>query len=238
MIRGITLENTDSKFTKKEIIKLLVLSILVPFSFLIISWDFKWLEGWIVTIWYLSQSIVYLLFFYFKAPQLLKERMDRKKHINQTKGDKLYLVCFNILGLAWLLVVALGHRFGWNHLCPYYISALGFLILPISNFLVFNSLAENNFASSAVRIQSERNHHVVTSGVYSIVRHPMYTGTIISYVALPLILNSLWGLLIGLLISAMLIARIFGEEKLLEAELEGYKEYEQKVKFRLIPYLW
>lgn len=232
------MENLDSKFTKKEIIKLISLSILIPFSFLIISWDFKWLEGWVVTVWYLSQTIIYMLFFYFKAPQLLKERMNRSNHLNQKKWDKLYLTCFTILGFAWLFVVALGHRFGWNHLCPYYISALGFLLLPISNFLVFNTFAENNFASSAVRIQSERNHYVVSTGIYSIVRHPMYIGTIISYIALPLILNSLWGLLIGLLISAMFIARIFGEEKMLEEELPGYKEYEQEVKYRLIPYVW
>lgn len=238
LIRGIKLENSDSKLTKKEIIKLVSLSILIPFSFLIISWDFKWLEGWVVTIWYLAQTIAYLLFFYFKSPQLLKERMNRSNHLNQKKWDKLYLTGFSVLGFIWLLVVTLGHRFGWNHLCPYYISALGFLLLPISNCLVFNTIAENNFASTAVRIQSERNHHVVSTGVYSIVRHPMYIGTIISYIALPLILNSLWGLVIGLIISAMFVARIFGEEKMLEEGLEGYKEYEQKVKYRLIPHVW
>lgn len=232
------MDNSNLKLTKKEIIKITTMFVLVPLSFLLLSWDFKWIEGWIIAIWFFLQNIIFTLFLYFRAPQLLKERLKRKGHQNQKKWDKLFLVGFSILGLAWILVMPLEHRFSQNHLFPYYICALGFFFLPFATFLILNTFAENNFASHVVRVQEDRNQQVVSTGVYSIIRHPMYLGAIISYISIPIILNSFWGLLIGLIVSGLFIARIFGEEKTLEDGLEGYKEYELKVKYRLIPHVW
>lgn len=232
------MEDTKLELSCSDKIRLIILSFLIPFTFIIFSWDIKWLEGWIMTIFFIVQNTVFMLYLYYKAPQLLKERMNKNGGLNQQKGDKIFLLVFSILGLAWYIILAIGHSLGWNNSFPPAICALGLVLLPISTFTILNTFAENNFASHMVRIQTERGQKVISSGVYSVVRHPMYIGAILTYIGVSLFINSLIGLIVGLILSALFVLRIFGEEKMLETELEGYKEYEKKVKYRLIPYIW
>lgn len=232
------MEDKSFELNNKEKVKLIVLSIIFPSSFLILSWDFKWIEGWIVTIWFFVQTSIFTIYLKYCAPELLKERMRKPSELNQKKWDKVFLLAFSILGFAWIITLPLAHRFGWDYSFPYALSALGFISMPFSTFIILNAFAENRFASHVVRIQQDKKQYVISTGVYSIIRHPMYSGAIAAYIGVPLVLDSPVGLVIGFIISALMIARIFGEEKTLEAELEGYKEYEQKVKYRLIPYIW
>ncbi|MGE5403238.1 MAG: methyltransferase family protein, partial [Candidatus Doudnabacteria bacterium] len=108
----------------------------------------------------------------------------------------------------------------------------------ISLFFLYRSFTDNPFLSPLVRIQRERNHKVVTTGVYSFVRHPMYLGAILMFIGAPLLLGSMYGIMLGALLSLFLVIRIFGEEKMLIEELEGYVDYTKKVKYRLIPFIW
>ena len=103
---------------------------------------------------------------------------------------------------------------------------------------MFRAFTDNTYASQLVRIQTERGQHVVDTGVYGFVRHPMYLGGSLMFVGGPLLLGSVCGLLVGLATVRLLILRIFGEEKLLASDLEGYKEYLQKVRYRLLPHVW
>jgi protein-S-isoprenylcysteine O-methyltransferase Ste14 len=106
------------------------------------------------------------------------------------------------------------------------------------SFFLLRAFADNAFASQLVRIQSERGQHVVDTGVYGLVRHPMYLGGTLMFVGAPLLLGSLCGLLVALATIGFLVLRIFGEEKLLARDLEGYQEYLGKVRYRLLPHVW
>jgi len=121
---------------------------------------------------------------------------------------------------------------------PLYLKIPGGILLIISFFFFFRSYADNTYLSALVRIQSERKHQLVSTGVYGFVRHPMYLGVSLLFTGTPLLLGSVYGMFTGLLIIFLLAARISGEEKMLTAELEGYEEYKKNVKYRLIPFIW
>jgi protein-S-isoprenylcysteine O-methyltransferase Ste14 len=108
----------------------------------------------------------------------------------------------------------------------------------MSFFFFYRAYVDNTFASPLVRIQADRKQHVISTGVYSIVRHPMYLAGILMFIGAPLLLGSLYGMLIGVLLGLLLVVRISGEEKMLTNELEGYADYKMKVRYRLVPFVW
>lgn len=115
---------------------------------------------------------------------------------------------------------------------------LGGAGLAGSFFLFFRSYTDNTFLSPLVRIQEDRKQQVVSTGVYGFVRHPMYLGAILMFLGTPLLLGSVYGVLAGLALTMLLMGRILGEEAMLTRELEGYREYMQAVRYRLVPHLW
>jgi protein-S-isoprenylcysteine O-methyltransferase Ste14 len=129
-------------------------------------------------------------------------------------------------------------RFGWSFVFPLWLNILGVAMLAGSFFLFFRSYTDDTFLSPLVRIQEERTQRVVSTGVYGFVRHPMYLRGILVFAGAPLLLGSGYGLLIGLALTVLLIARIHREEEMLARELEGYREYMRKLRYRLVPYLW
>jgi protein-S-isoprenylcysteine O-methyltransferase Ste14 len=129
-------------------------------------------------------------------------------------------------------------RFGWSPPFPLWLEAIGLALLVGSAFLFFRSYTDNTFLSPLVRIQEDREQQVISTGVYGFVRHPMYLGGILMFVGAPLLLGSAWGLVVGLALTVLLMARILGEEAMLARELDGYREYTQRVRYRLFPYFW
>jgi protein-S-isoprenylcysteine O-methyltransferase Ste14 len=129
-------------------------------------------------------------------------------------------------------------RFGWSPVFPLWVNVLGEAGLVGSFFLFFRSYTDNTFLSPLVRIQKDRDQRVVSAGVYGFVRHPMTLGAILMFVGAPLVLGSVYGLLAGLALTLLLMGRARGEEAMLARDLEGYREYMQKVRYRLFPFLW
>ena len=129
-------------------------------------------------------------------------------------------------------------RFGWSPAFPLWLQFIGIGILSLSFLFFFRSYIDNPFLSPLVRVQAERRQTVVTQGVYRIVRHPMYLGGVLMFLGTPLLLGSVFGILIGLALTALLMARAVSEERLLIRELEGYAEFVEKVRYRLIPFVW
>ena len=111
------------------------------------------------------------------------------------------------------------------------------MLLP-ALFLIQRATMENTYMSTLVRIQDDRGHRVVSTGVYGFVRHPLYLGCLLMMLGAPLLVGSVAGLMISALAAGGLVARILGEEQMLQTELKGYAQYERKVRYRLIPYVW
>lgn len=203
-----------------------------------LSGDWRWVEGWIFGVWWLSFMATLVLWLHYKDPALLAERLRRPGSGGESRTDMAILMGLKVCFLASIILSALNVRFGWTPRLPQWSEVCGGILLLGGSFFMLRAFADNTYASQLIRIQSERGQHVVDTGVYGMVRHPMYLGGTLMFVGAPLLLGSICGLLAALAAVGFLILRIFGEEKLLARDLEGYKEYLQKVRYRLVPHVW
>jgi len=217
-----------------------VLYLLVwPALIFVLAGDWRWIEGWLFGGWFVALCSTCIVWLYRKDPALLAERYRKPGTGGQQAWDK-FVVYTIVLGfVAWIVVMPLdAKRFGWTPRFPWWLEACGAAMLASSSFLFFRSFTDNTFLSPLVRVQTERQQHVVSSGVYGFVRHPMYLGAILMFAGAALLLGSRLGLLVGIALSVLLAARSVGEEKLLASELEGYDAYKKRVRYRLFPFLW
>ena len=136
---------------------------------------------------------------------------------------------------AMFVVSALGHRFGWSPV-PTAICLVGDVLVAVGLAVVMLVIIQNSYAAATVRV--EAGQKLVSTGLYGLVRHPMYTGNVIAMVGIPLALGSYWGLVVVLPGLVLLALRIRDEEKLLQEELDGYREYTQNIRYRLVPCMW
>jgi len=167
-----------------------------------------------------------------KNPQLLEKRL----RVRETQGRQQRVV--KLSGLMFVLgfiAAGLNHRFQWHSL-PKGVCAGAVIAFLLSYALYAEVLRENTYLSRSVEVQE--NQKVIDTGLYGIVRHPMYAVTLVLFLSMPLVLNSLVSFVIFLAYPLIIAKRIQGEEEMLSQELEGYKEYQQKVKYRLIPFVW
>jgi protein-S-isoprenylcysteine O-methyltransferase Ste14 len=233
------MEAGKNKLTPGRLILTAIYILIFPTLVLILSGDWRWVEGWIFDIWFTALCAATIIYLYRKDPALLAERYRQPGTANE-KGWDRYVVYMLVLGFVlWIVIMPLdAKRYGWSPGFPLWLKILGGILLLLSSFLFFRSYADNTFVSPLVRIQSERKQRVVSTGVYGFVRHPMYLGGILLFIGVPLLLGSMYGFLIGALVSLLLVARILGEEKMLVKELDGYADYRKKVRYRLIPFIW
>lgn len=201
--------------------------------------DARWLEGWLLTVWYVGLCAAVIVWLYRKDPALLAERYRKPGSGGQKGRDQMTVYAIVVGFAAWIVLMPLdAQRFGWTPPFPAGFKAAGGTLLLASAFLLFRSFDDNTFRSPLVRIQSERKQCVVSTGVYGFVRHPMYLGAVLMFVGTPLLLGSAVGLGLAGAMTLLLAFRIIGEERELADELEGYPEYRQKVCYRLLPFVW
>ena len=203
-----------------------------------LSGDWRWVEGWIFGVWWGSFAAAILLWLRFRDPGLLAERMRMPGSGGESLSDVAILIGIKVCFLALIIVAPLNVRFGWTPRLPLWCEVCGGILLLGGSFPFFRAFTDNTYASQLVRIQTERGQHVIDTGVYGFVRHPMYLGASLVFVGAALLLGSVYALLAGLVIVGLLILRIYGEEKLLARDLEGYRAYREKVRYRLMPYVW
>ena len=196
----------------------------------------RWPEAWLLLIFYLATVTGVMIWMKINAPGLLKERMSRNKEVKS--WDKIIMIAYSFLLIILLAVPGLDAvRFGWSEV-SLIVKALGFIgYIPATSF-AFWAMRENAYASDVVRIQEDRGHTVCTTGPYRYVRHPMYTGVILFVLCFPISLGSLYSFIPASLIIVLFIIRTSLEDKTLLEELPGYKEYAQKVRYRLLPGVW
>jgi protein-S-isoprenylcysteine O-methyltransferase Ste14 len=171
-------------------------------------------------------------------PELLAQRMSSPMQRGQPLWDKAIVVAFLLLGVAWLILMPLdAMRFGWSDV-PGWLQTLGALGLALSLYVVFLTFRENAYLAPVVKLQKERAQSVVSTGPYRYVRHPMYSGMLVFFPAIALLLGSWWGLLLSTALIGLFVLRTILEDRMLRTELAGYPEYTRNVKYRLIPRVW
>jgi len=177
--------------------------------------------------------MIFVLFYFLKRDPKFLER--RTKATEKVKEQKLIQLLNLPVFMAAFIIPGLDRRFGWSDIPPEIIIATDAIILG-GYLLIFMVFRQNSYASRIVEIDHEQK--VITTGLYSMVRHPMYLGVLIMYLPTPLALGSYWGLIPMALLPVTLILRIINEEKVLKENLEGYSEYCLKTRYRLIPFIW
>jgi protein-S-isoprenylcysteine O-methyltransferase Ste14 len=168
----------------------------------------------------------------FKNPELLKKRLEAKE---KQKEQSLVVKLSGLLFMIGFVVAGLGYRFEW-YILPSSVAIGSSVIFLMAYLLYAEVLRENAYLSRTVEVQ--KNQKVIDTGLYAIVRHPMYSATLFLVLSAPLILGSIYSFFIFLTYPIMIVKRIINEERFLEIELDGYREYKQKVRYRLIPYIW
>jgi protein-S-isoprenylcysteine O-methyltransferase Ste14 len=194
-----------------------------------------WGEAWVFLGIYLGGILANGLWTLRHNPELLNERGRIGK--NAKSWDKVIGVIYTVLLLAIMVLAGLDARFAWS-LVPLWVKILGGIAFLLSLAITFWAMSANTFLSSFVRIQAERGHTTVTGGPYRFVRHPMYVGTLFMSWGMPLLLGSWWALVPGVLTMALFVVRTALEDRTLQAELVGYKDYAAQVRYRLVPGIW
>lgn len=167
-----------------------------------------------------------------KNPALLRSRLNAKE---KQKDQSLVVKLSGLMFVAGFVLAGLGCRFGWYTL-PQWVTYMGTALFLAAYVLYAEVLRENTYLSRTVEVRDGQT--VIDTGLYGIVRHPMYGVTILLFLSIPLILGSLYAFFVFLLYPLIIAKRIKGEEAFLEQELVGYREYKQKVKYRLLPFVW
>ena len=167
-----------------------------------------------------------------KNPKLLKSRLDAKE---KRKAQDMVVKFSGLMFIAGFVVAGLGVRFGW-YILPTWAKIVGAVAFLVAYVLYAEVLRENTYLSRTIEVQE--NQRVVDTGLYGIVRHPMYSVTLLLFISMPIVLGSVFALPIFLVYPFIIAKRIKDEEEFLLQELEGYAEYKKKVKYRLIPFVW
>ena len=221
-----------TKLFIQAIVKFVLGIILVGLLVFLPTGTLNFTNGWIfMGILFIPMFIAGIVMM-FKNPKLLKSRLNAKeKEAEQSLVVKLSGLMF----IAGFVIAGLDFRFGWCVL-PKGIIIGATIVFLIAYALYAEVLRENTYLSRTIEVQ--KNQKVIDTGLYGIVRHPMYSITLLLFLSMPLVLGSIYSFIIFLVYPLIIAKRIKNEEAVLEKELKGYREYKQKVKYRLIPFIW
>lgn len=193
---------------------------------------FNYMNGWLFIGLLFAPMLILGVVLFIKSPALLKKRLDAKEKESAQKG---VVAVSGLLFLGGFVVAGLDYRYGWSYV-PMWAVIVASATLLISYGFYAEVMRENTYLSRTIEVQDGQK--VVETGLYGIVRHPMYAVTIWLFLSIPVVLGSWWSLLCFLPYIPVIITRIVNEEKVLEKGLEGYTDYKKRVKYRLIPFIW
>jgi len=192
-------------------------------------------QAWVFILVFQTSVNAIGLYLALKDPALFERRKKVGPAAEQNPAQKIIMSLALLSLVALLVVCALDHRLGWSHM-PVMASLIGDLLVMLGLYLNFIVFKANSFGASTIQVVESQK--VISTGPYALIRHPMYGGVLIMVAGVPLALGSWWGLLILALVLPGLVWRILDEEQTLKRDLPGYLEYMQKVRYRLVPYLW
>jgi len=222
--------------TPNQWVGLVVNYLFIPLVLLICAGDFAWWQAWVYSLLVFVAGIGGRIWAERRHPGLLAERQNLEKVPDVKPWDRV-LAPLMAVSVAFPLVIVAGldHRFGWSPVFPIWLNILGFILIAIGYAFAVWALVENRFFSSMVRIQTDRGHVVCDSGPYRIVRHPGYAGNILPLPGIALALSSVWTLIPAAVALIITVIRTALEDRTLQEELPGYRDYVRRVRYRLIP---
>jgi protein-S-isoprenylcysteine O-methyltransferase Ste14 len=194
------------------------------------TWAYR--EAWLFIALLFTPIFIMGVVLFVKNPELLRKRLEMKE---REKAQKSVVALSGLLLVASFIVAGLDHRFGWSNV-PTTIVIIASVLLLVGYALYAEVLRENVYLSRVVEVQE--GQHVIDTGLYGIVRHPMYLAVTLLYLAIPLVLGSWWALLVMFPCVLLLAARIKNEEQVLHQGLPGYTDYTKRVRHRMIPWVW
>jgi protein-S-isoprenylcysteine O-methyltransferase Ste14 len=200
--------------------------------------DWSWAQGWTYMGEVFVLSIATAIWLWFNDRALLKARMSSPFKRGQRPKDLAIIAVFAVVMIGWLVLIGVdARRFMWTS-TPLWAQIIGAVLIGAGMVLVWETYRANTFATTQVRVQTERAQTVVDSGPYRYVRHPMYAGMVLYLIGTPLMLSSLWGLAATPVMLVLLALRTLGEEQVLKADLPGYAEYMTNTPWRIVPGMW
>ena len=234
------MENSKLQLNVRTVVQMLVFIVLVPFLPLLISWKWDWWQAWAYGLIGVFGFVVSRLLVNMRHPDLIAERAKFMQHEDTKSWDEVLARLVGLGGALIPLAAGLDVKYGWSKTAYSLTVELVALVVILVGYAIGSwALVENRFFSGTVRIQTERGHHVISSGPYAYVRHPGYAGALLTYFATPLLLDSPWTFVPVVFMAVVLIIRTSLEDRTLQEELPGYKEYTtQKTKYRLLPGIW
>ena len=220
------------KLLWKALVKFIIGLLLVGVLLFLPAGGLDYPNGWL----FIGLLFIPMLFLgavlLFKAPTLLEKRLN----VKEKEGTQRRVVAASgLLFVCGFVVAGLDFRFGWSQV-PAWVVTVASVILLVSYALYAEVMRENAYLSRAVEVQKDQK--VIDTGLYGVVRHPMYAVTVWLFLAIPVVLGSWWSLLCFLPYVAVIVVRIRNEEAVLEAGLDGYTEYQKRVRYRLFPFVW
>jgi protein-S-isoprenylcysteine O-methyltransferase Ste14 len=200
----------------------------------------KWWEAWVLVGLWSLYGLVIINYLLRKDPALLAERLNLVPLQKEQKAwDKALMLLFFITGIGLYLVPGFDvMRYEWSDPLPLWVRIVAMLVHIPCLVLLGWIMRENTYLSQVVKVDRDRGHKVITTGPYAVVRHPMYTVTIILLFAVPIALGSRYALIVSLCLTVLLVVRTYLEDRTLHVELDGYAEYAKQTVYRLIPGIW
>ena len=224
---------TDSP---RQWIGLIVVHLSIPLLLFVCAGDIGWWQAWVYSLLFVAAGLGGRFLAERRHPGLLAERQSIDNIQTVKTWDKVLAPLMALsLSLPLVIVAGLDHRFGWSPAFPLWLILIGFFLIAFGYAFAVWALVENRFFSSVVRIQTDRGHVVCDSGPYRIVRHPGYAGNILPLLGIVLALSSLWTLIPAAVALVIAVIRTALEDRTLQEELPGYKEYARRVRYRLFP---
>jgi protein-S-isoprenylcysteine O-methyltransferase Ste14 len=199
------------------------------------AWTLDYWQAWLFMAVFVCTSGAITVYLAIRDPKLLERRMNVGPRAEKEPAQKIIMLLATLGFMVTIVFPVLDHRFGWSAV-PASVSVLGDALIALAFLFIFFVFRQNSYGASTIQIAEGQT--VISTGPYAFVRHPMYAGALVMLIGTPLALGSWWGLFAVLLILPVLIWRLLDEERFLRQNLPGYAEYQTKVKYRLLPFIW
>jgi protein-S-isoprenylcysteine O-methyltransferase Ste14 len=229
--------SNDKRLGARKIARFFVV-LLLPVLMFVIAGRWDWWQGWVFLGSYLGLTVISRVLLIILNPDLAKERANFTEAQGAKRWDKKIAPLVVFVPLLALIVAALDFRLGWSPEFPLWLELAGLALLLVGYAFSAWAMLVNRYFSGTVRIQTDRGHQVISSGPYRLMRHPGYAGGLLADAGMPFLLGSIWMFVLMLVPLILLVVRTALEDRTLQEELPGYKEYAGRVRYRLFPGIW